>query len=117
MICPKCNAEYRDGFSKCSDCGVDLVPKAGEIHRGAMISWQGIALVKLGLGLMFFCALEMIAVIIAYEYYWVYRLNNGGVTGSVIENVHPLVWVLCVVQVILSFIALGWGASMKETNM
>jgi len=25
MFCPKCKSEYRDGFYKCADCGVDLV--------------------------------------------------------------------------------------------
>ncbi|MBN1474861.1 MAG: DUF2007 domain-containing protein [Syntrophaceae bacterium] len=25
MFCPKCKAEYREGFYKCADCGVDLV--------------------------------------------------------------------------------------------
>ena len=25
MFCPKCNAEYRPGFTRCSDCDVDLV--------------------------------------------------------------------------------------------
>lgn len=25
MYCPKCRAEYRPGFTRCSDCGVDLV--------------------------------------------------------------------------------------------
>jgi hypothetical protein len=25
MFCPKCKSEYRDGFFKCADCGVDLV--------------------------------------------------------------------------------------------
>lgn len=25
MICPNCRAEYRDGFTRCSDCDVDLV--------------------------------------------------------------------------------------------
>jgi hypothetical protein len=25
MFCPQCKAEYRDGFSRCSDCDVNLV--------------------------------------------------------------------------------------------
>jgi hypothetical protein len=25
MICPQCKAEYRDGFYKCADCGIDLI--------------------------------------------------------------------------------------------
>lgn len=25
MFCPKCKSEYREGFYKCADCGVDLV--------------------------------------------------------------------------------------------
>lgn len=25
MFCPKCESEYRPGFSRCADCGVDLV--------------------------------------------------------------------------------------------
>jgi hypothetical protein len=24
MFCPKCKSEYREGFYKCADCGVDL---------------------------------------------------------------------------------------------
>ena len=27
MFCPVCKAEYRDGYTKCSDCNVDLVDK------------------------------------------------------------------------------------------
>ena len=30
MICPKCKAEYREGFAFCSDCHVDLVEKLPE---------------------------------------------------------------------------------------
>lgn len=25
MYCPKCKAEYREGFSKCSECDIELV--------------------------------------------------------------------------------------------
>ena len=25
MICPECETEYREGFTRCSDCDVDLV--------------------------------------------------------------------------------------------
>ena len=27
MICPKCKAEYREGYTKCADCEVELVDK------------------------------------------------------------------------------------------
>jgi len=33
MICPKCGAEYRQGYTSCADCGVDLVaapPEGGK---------------------------------------------------------------------------------------
>jgi hypothetical protein len=33
MICPKCGAEYRQGYSSCVDCGVDLVPTPPEGSR------------------------------------------------------------------------------------
>jgi hypothetical protein len=36
MICPNCNAEYRQGFSHCADCDVDLV----EAVPGALVSTQ-----------------------------------------------------------------------------
>ena len=27
MYCPQCKTEYRNGFSKCADCDVDLIPE------------------------------------------------------------------------------------------
>jgi hypothetical protein len=27
MFCPKCKAEYREGFYRCADCEIDLVPE------------------------------------------------------------------------------------------
>jgi hypothetical protein len=35
MICPKCRAEYREGFSTCADCGIPLVEDLAEVAAGA----------------------------------------------------------------------------------
>ena len=32
-ICPRCHAHYREGFIRCSDCGVDLVPQLLPEHE------------------------------------------------------------------------------------
>ena len=36
MICPQCNAEYRDGFVRCAECNVELVT----VHPGALTAPQ-----------------------------------------------------------------------------
>jgi hypothetical protein len=46
MFCPVCKTEYREGFSKCSDCGADLVaelPKPNESVPGQIAEpiWEG----------------------------------------------------------------------------
>ncbi len=44
MFCPKCKAEYREGFLKCTDCDIDLVfelsPEPVEIPE--YIDWENI---------------------------------------------------------------------------
>jgi hypothetical protein len=35
MFCPECRAEYRPGFTRCSDCDVDLVHERPEPHTRA----------------------------------------------------------------------------------
>jgi hypothetical protein len=37
MICPKCKAEYRRGFTECADCGVALVEPA-ELLEGSAVN-------------------------------------------------------------------------------
>ncbi|MDH3391249.1 MAG: hypothetical protein OEL85_05585 [Desulfobulbaceae bacterium] len=41
MFCPKCRAEYREGFLECSDCDVDLVEKLSPIPE--MSAWVKLA--------------------------------------------------------------------------
>ena len=41
MFCPKCRAEYREGFLECSDCDVDLVEKLEPIPE--MSAWVKLA--------------------------------------------------------------------------
>jgi hypothetical protein len=46
MFCPNCKTEYREGFSKCSDCGADLVrelPKQGKSGSSEFteLVWMG----------------------------------------------------------------------------
>jgi len=53
MFCPQCGAEYRAGFNRCSDCGVDLVEHRfiPEPRRNAALSdpWQNFFMLTLGL--------------------------------------------------------------------
>lgn len=50
MFCPQCKSEYRQGFTRCADCDVDLIaslPEAGEAgfnpaRRGTLVRlWEG----------------------------------------------------------------------------
>ncbi|MDP4182636.1 MAG: DUF2007 domain-containing protein [Bacillota bacterium] len=33
MFCPKCKAEYREGFTRCSSCDIELVNEIHEKHE------------------------------------------------------------------------------------
>ncbi len=39
MFCPQCKAEYRPGFVKCADCGVDLVPELPPDPEQEPVEW------------------------------------------------------------------------------
>jgi hypothetical protein len=41
MFCPVCKSEYRDGFTKCSDCDVDLVGQLADDSEAKEPLWAG----------------------------------------------------------------------------
>ncbi|HYL68187.1 MAG TPA: hypothetical protein VEX69_03395, partial [Candidatus Limnocylindria bacterium] len=46
MFCPLCKAEYRDGFTRCSNCDTDLVSSLDSSEtstpgRGPVLAWRG----------------------------------------------------------------------------
>lgn len=41
MFCPLCLSEFRDGFTRCSDCNVRLVTTLAEAENGRLRFWKG----------------------------------------------------------------------------
>lgn len=46
MFCPVCNCEYREGYTRCADCDVDLVATLEEVaerptEHDFEVVWQG----------------------------------------------------------------------------
>jgi hypothetical protein len=41
LFCPHCRSEYRAGFTRCADCGVDLVDHLPEVRRDANTDHAG----------------------------------------------------------------------------
>ncbi len=47
MFCPQCKAEYRQGFTRCADCDVELVHGLPEAEEGASNDMRAGTLVPL----------------------------------------------------------------------
>ena len=41
MFCPLCQSEYREGFTQCSDCHIDLVAAFKDAQSSSMRLWKG----------------------------------------------------------------------------
>lgn len=106
MICPNCKVEYREGFTECSDCHVNLITDT-RTH----VSRLGLSTIKFGALLLFLTFFELFTSVICYEFIFTYRLNHGGVaTGSTpITIIHPLVWIGLCVEFLISFVFISHG--------
>jgi uncharacterized membrane protein YvbJ len=116
MICPKCKTEYREGFTKCDDCGGDLIDEVEQDKQDkpeSSVSGKGLSIMTLGIKLLFATFTQILIVIVAYEFYFVYRMSNGGIIGTAIENIHPLIWCIGIIELIISVTIIIWGANFK----
>lgn len=62
---------------------------------------------KSGLMLLFGTFTQLIAVIISYEFFFTYSKGHGGIFGTPMSNIHPLIWIIIVVEIIISFYLLS----------
>lgn len=57
---------------------------------------------KLGFSLLFFTFYQLITVVIASQFYWVYKMVNGGVGGNFLSQIHWLVWFILAIEFVIS---------------
>lgn len=114
MICPKCKCEYEEGYTKCNDCGIDLVHFQEPLVPEKHISSKGISLIKFAVNLLFLLAFQFIFVIVAYEFYFVFRMSTVGVSGNALEQVSAYIWALMVFELFIAVTIIIWGLSKKE---
>lgn len=81
MFCPRCKAEYREGFTRCSDCGVDLVEKLPEENYSIDPDVQFVEVLR---------TLNLVDIAFIKS-----ELDSEGIhyfiKGDIIQNMNPLV--------------------------
>jgi hypothetical protein len=118
MICPKCNSEYRDEFTTCSDCGVNLVEKTDKPIEKLTISLEGIRLVKFGIVLLFIALTKLMIVIITYVFYIMYMQTHGFMMDYIfIKLINPIFWYIFTIEIVVSIVIILWGISFKEKTI
>lgn len=115
MICPKCNAEYRDEFTVCSDCGVDLVKKTDIFIKKSKIVSEGIRLIKFGIILLFVALTEMMIVVLACELSLTYMKAHGYFMDyDFINLINPILRYIFAIEIVISLAVIIWGISFRK---
>ncbi|MGE5352597.1 MAG: DUF2007 domain-containing protein [Syntrophothermus sp.] len=81
MFCPRCKAEYREGFTRCSDCGVDLVEKLPEENYSIDPDVQFVEVLRT-LNLVDIAFIKSVLDSEGIHYF---------IKGDIIQNMNPLV--------------------------
>lgn len=65
---------------------------------------------KIGIKFLLASFVQIIVVIICYDFYAVYRLKNtGSASLSAMENVNPIIWNVIIIEVIISVVLIAYG--------
>jgi hypothetical protein len=59
-------------------------------------------MLKMGLVSLFWTFSQSITIIIVYQFYFRYALTHGGIGGTMLDNIHPIVWVIIILEYIIS---------------
>lgn len=115
-ICPKCKTEYREGFINCSDCGTDLIDIIEQDQVVLIDSKDSHRLIALGMGFLYVAFSQILIVIMVHEFYFVYLRSNGGVYGGGLQNIHPIIWGVIIIEILIAIIIIIWGFNFKKEN-
>lgn len=63
---------------------------------------------------IFILDIQSITVIITYQFYFRYALTHGGIGGTMLSSIHPLVWVITILEYIISIGLMYIGAREKN---
>lgn len=115
MICPKCKVEYREGFTECIDCHIDLVKKKGTKKHMNKVSQQGLSMLRFGTGLLFVCMFEFMTLITLYDTNFAHKIFGDSPSG-IFGIINPFVRILLAVQFIISLLVMLFGFCSKERD-
>jgi len=73
-------------------------------------------MLKFGLMFLFGTFSQAIVAIISYHFYFRYAQTTGGVGGTIITNIHPLIWIIIISELVISAFLIKYGLKDKSTE-
>ncbi|MGV8981651.1 hypothetical protein [Clostridium sp.] len=71
---------------------------------------------KSGLRVLFGTLTQLIVVIISYQFYFKYAVGHGGIGGTPVSIIPPLIWIIIVFELIMAFCLLAIGIKDKNKS-
>lgn len=71
-------------------------------------------MLRMGLMFLFGTFSHSIITIIAYQFYFRYSIVNGGIGGTMISNIHPFIWIIIIIELVISAGLIRLGTKEKS---